>query len=50
MDGKISNFAQVASVRLYTIIEGKERGLDVLDCDNGKRETKLLWLERVNNI
>lgn len=36
MNGKISNFAQVASVRRYTITEGQERGLDVLDCNNGK--------------
>ena len=36
MDGRISNFAQVASVRRYTLTEGREAGLDVLDCDNGK--------------
>lgn len=36
MDGKISNFGQVASLRRYTLIEGREKGLDVLDCDNGK--------------
>ena len=36
MDGKISNFAQVASVRRYTFSDGKEKGLEVLDCDNGK--------------
>ncbi|MBO5481492.1 MAG: aldose 1-epimerase family protein [Clostridia bacterium] len=36
MDGKISNLQQVASLRRYTLTEGKERGLDVLDCDNGK--------------
>ncbi len=36
MDGKISNFAQVASLRRYTITEGQEQGLDVLECDNGK--------------
>ena len=35
MDGRISNFDQVASVRRYTITEGRERGFDVLDCDNG---------------
>ena len=34
--GKISNFDQVASVRRHTLTEGKEKGLDVLDCDNGK--------------
>ena len=36
MDGKISNFSQIASLRRYTLTEGKEKGLDVLDCDNGK--------------
>lgn len=36
MDGKISNFAQIASLRRYTLTGGKEKGLDVLDCDNGK--------------
>ena len=36
MDGKISNFGQVASLRRYTLTEGREKGLDVLDCDNGK--------------
>lgn len=36
MNGKISNFAQVASLRRYTFTEGKEKGLDVIDCDNGK--------------
>lgn len=35
MDGRISNFAQVASVRRYTITEGREKGLNVIDCDNG---------------
>ena len=32
----ISNFSQVASVRRYTITDGKEKGLEVLECDNGK--------------
>lgn len=32
----ISNFAQVASLRRYTFAEGREKGLDILDCDNGK--------------
>lgn len=32
----ISNFAQVASLRRYTFAEGHEKGLDILDCDNGK--------------
>lgn len=36
MDGRISNFWQVASVRRYEMTEGKERGLRVVDCDNGK--------------
>lgn len=35
MDGRISNFAQVAGIRRYTITEGREKGLDVIDCDNG---------------
>lgn len=36
MDGRISNLMQVASLRRYEITEGRERGLRVLDCDNGK--------------
>lgn len=36
MDGKISNFQQIASLRRYTITNGRESGLDVIDCDNGK--------------
>ena len=36
MDGRISNFAQVASIRRYEMTEGAERGLRALDCDNGK--------------
>ena len=36
MDGRISNFQQVASVRRYELTEGRERGLRVIDCDNGK--------------
>lgn len=35
MDRKISNFQQVASLRRYTLSEGKEKGLEVIDCDNG---------------
>lgn len=35
MDGRISNFQQIASLRRYTLTEGRERGLDVIDCDNG---------------
>lgn len=36
MNGKISNFRQVASLRRYTVTEGSEKGLDIMDCDNGK--------------
>lgn len=36
MDGRISNLAQVCSLRRYELTEGKERGLRVLDCDNGR--------------
>ncbi len=36
MNGKISNFAQVASLRRYTYVSGKEKGIEVIDCDNGK--------------
>ena len=36
LDGRISNFDQVASLRRYTLTEGKGVGLDVIDCDNGK--------------
>ena len=36
MDGRISNFQQVASIRRYTLTGGREKGVDVLDCDNGK--------------
>ena len=36
MDERISNFAQVAILRRYTLTEGREKGLDVIDCDNGK--------------
>ena len=35
MNAKISNFSQVASLRRYTMTEGREQGLDVIDCDNG---------------
>ena len=35
MDGRISNLAQVASLRRYTLTEGVGKGLDVIDCDNG---------------
>ncbi len=36
MDGRISNFMQIASVRRYTCTDGEERGLRFIDCDNGK--------------
>ena len=36
MNEKISNFMQTASVRRYTLTEGVGKGLDVIDCDNGK--------------
>ena len=36
MDGRISNFGQVASMRRYTLTEGREKGLDIIDCDNGR--------------
>lgn len=36
MDGRISNFMQVATMRRYTITEGRASGIDVIDCDNGK--------------
>ena len=36
MNGKISNTEQICSLRRYTLTEGEARGLDVIDCDNGK--------------
>ena len=36
MNRKISNTAQVASVRRYTLTDGREAGIQVVDCDNGK--------------
>ena len=36
MDGRISNLMQVCSLRRYELTEGKERGLRVIDCDNGR--------------
>lgn len=35
MDERISNLAQVASLRRYTVTDGREKGLEVIDCDNG---------------
>jgi len=36
MNKKINNLAQIASVRRYTITDGRAKGLEVIDCDNGK--------------
>lgn len=36
MNPKVSNFCQIATLRRYTVSEGREKGLDVIDCDNGK--------------
>ena len=36
MNGKISNFEQVASIRRYTYTDGVGKDLEVIDCDNGK--------------
>ena len=33
---KISNLRQLASVTRYTLTEGRGKGLEVIDCDNGK--------------
>lgn len=36
MKGQISNVRQIASVRRSTVIGGREDGLKIIDCDNGK--------------
>ncbi len=36
MDGRISNFKQIASIRRYVITDGREKGIEVIDCDNGR--------------
>ena len=36
MDGKISNLAEVASLRRYHLMGGAQDGLEVIDCDNGR--------------
>ena len=36
MNGKISNLQQIASVRRYQLKGGREDGINVIDCDNGK--------------
>lgn len=35
MDRRISNFDQVASVRRYVLCDGAQKGIEVIDCDNG---------------
>ena len=36
MDERISNFEQIASVRRYELTDGRGKGLEILDCDNGR--------------
>ncbi len=58
MDGRISNFSQIAYIRRYTMNGGKEDGLKVVEINNGKlrvllNESKALdllqmWHEGVN--
>ena len=36
MDKRISNFEQEASVRRYVMQDGEQKGIEVIDCDNGK--------------
>ena len=36
MKGQISNLTQIAYARRLTINDGKEQGLKIIDCDNGK--------------
>ena len=36
MDARISNLAQIASLRRYHLMGGAQDGLEVIDCDNGK--------------
>ena len=35
MNGKISNQRQMASLTRYTVTEGREKGLEIIDCNNG---------------
>ena len=49
MDGRISNLCQLVSIRRYTLSEGTGRGLDVLDCTNGKLRF-LLNLSRAGDV
>lgn len=36
MNGKISNFQQIASARRSVLLDGKGKGIEIIDCDNGK--------------
>ena len=36
MDGRISNYMQMASMRRYHLMGGTQDGLEVIDCDNGR--------------
>ena len=36
MNGQLSNMAQVASIRRYILADGAEKGIEVLDCNNGR--------------
>ncbi|MBQ7897892.1 MAG: aldose 1-epimerase family protein [Clostridia bacterium] len=36
MNPKVSNLKQIMTLRRYTVTDGAEKGLDVIDCDNGK--------------
>ncbi len=36
MNGKISHLSQVCSLRRYILAEGSEKGLEIIECDNGK--------------
>ena len=36
MNKKVSNLSQLASIRRYTLTEGRADGIQVIDCDNGK--------------
>ena len=36
MEGKVSNTAQIAYVRRYTLTEGRETGLKIIEVENGR--------------
>ncbi len=36
MNGKISNLSQVCSAKRYVLFDGAEKGLEIIDCTNGK--------------